>query len=125
MRYALVIKDKFSDYIWFYVQPGKTQDEFLQALKAFSRMIRARYDVHIYRIHRDNKKSLGKQWDDRIRRKGIMLLGLDGTAQWTRVLLNSAMTCCPMLRRRRSQAGQARFRGNRLKSTLSALGCGL
>jgi hypothetical protein len=41
MRYALVIKDEFSGYIWVYVQPGKTQDEFLQALKAFSRMIRA------------------------------------------------------------------------------------
>jgi len=64
MRYALVIKDEFSGYIWVYVQPGKTQDEFLQALKAFSRMIRAQYDLHICRIRRDNEKSLGKQWDN-------------------------------------------------------------
>ena len=71
MKYALVIKDEFSGYIWVYVQPGKTQDEFLQALKAFSRMIRAQYDLHICRIRRDNEKSLGNQWDDWIRRKGI------------------------------------------------------
>ena len=71
MRYALVIKDEFSGYIWVYAQSGKTQDEFLQALKAFSRMIRAQYDLHICRIRRDNEKSLGKQWDDWIRGKGI------------------------------------------------------
>jgi hypothetical protein len=71
MRYALVIKDEFSGYIWVYVQLGKTQNEFLQALKAFLRMIRAQYNLHICRIRRDNEKSLGKQWDDWIKRKGI------------------------------------------------------
>ena len=34
-------------------------------------MIRAQYNLYIYRIRRDNKKSLGKQWDDWIKRKGI------------------------------------------------------
>jgi hypothetical protein len=29
MRYALVIKDEFSGYIWVYVQSGRTQDKFL------------------------------------------------------------------------------------------------
>jgi hypothetical protein len=47
MRYALLIKDECSGYIWVYVQPGKTQNEFLQALKAFSRIIPAQYNLHI------------------------------------------------------------------------------
>jgi hypothetical protein len=71
MRYALIIKDEFSGYIWMYALPGKTQEEFLQALKAFSRMVKAQYDLHICRIRRDNEKALGRQWDDWIRQKGI------------------------------------------------------
>jgi hypothetical protein len=71
MRYALVIKDEFTGHIWAYPVAGKTQDEFVQTLKDFSRMIKAQYDLHICRIRRDNERSLGKQWDDWIRRKGI------------------------------------------------------
>ncbi len=71
MRYALVIKDEFSRYIWVYSQLGRTQDKFLQAFKAFLRIIKVQYDLYICQIHQDNEKLLGKQQDDQIRCKGI------------------------------------------------------
>jgi hypothetical protein len=60
LRYAFVIQDEFSGHIWAYPLAGKTQDEFVQTLKDFSRMIRAQYDLYICRIRRDNDRSLGK-----------------------------------------------------------------
>ena len=64
MRYALVIQDEFTGYIWVYILAGKTQEEFLQALKAFTRMAKAQYGLHVCRIRRDNERSLGNAWTD-------------------------------------------------------------
>ena len=71
LKYALVIQDEFTGHIWAYPVAGKTQDEFVQTLKDFSRMLKAQYDLHICRIRRDNDRSLGKQYTTWIKRKGI------------------------------------------------------
>jgi hypothetical protein len=63
LKYALVIQDEFIGHIWAYLVVGKTQDEFVQTLKDFSRIIKAQYNLHICRIRRDNDRSLGKQFD--------------------------------------------------------------
>ena len=47
MRYAVVIQDEFTGYIWVYPLAGKTQEEFVQAFKTFSRMVKTQYDLHI------------------------------------------------------------------------------
>ena len=71
LKYALVIQDEFSGHIWAYPLAGKTQEEFVQTLKDFSRMIRTQYGLHICRIRRDNDRSLGKQFETWIKLKGI------------------------------------------------------
>ena len=71
LKHALVIQDEFTGHIWAYPVVGKTSDKFVQTLKDFLRMIKAQYGLHICRIRRDNDRSLGKQFDAWIRRKGI------------------------------------------------------
>ena len=40
MRYAVVIQDEFTGYIWVYPLAGKTQEEFVQASRTFSEWLR-------------------------------------------------------------------------------------